>query len=79
MHSTFHTSWHNSASTQVYGSANANSNKIFNAVANLVSNKLEMFFFYTNKTMHYKLQIRLHLPPSSNSHILTGNTIAKFN
>jgi hypothetical protein len=47
------TSWHNSASTQVYGSANAGSNKIFNAVANLVSNKLEIFFD-TNKTMHYK-------------------------
>jgi len=27
--------------------------KIFNVVANLVSNKLEMFFD-TNKTMHYK-------------------------
>jgi hypothetical protein len=46
MYSAFHTSWHNSASTQVYGSANANSKKIFNALANLVSNKLEMLFWY---------------------------------
>jgi hypothetical protein len=53
MHNAFHTSWKNNASTHVYGSANADSNKKFKAVANPVSNKLEMFFD-TNKTMHYK-------------------------
>ena len=51
MHSAFNTSWHNSASIQVYGSANADSNKIFNAIAILVSNQLEMFFD-SNKAMH---------------------------
>jgi hypothetical protein len=51
MHGAFHTSWHKSAAIQVCGSANADSNKIFNAFANLVSNQLEMFLG-TNKTMH---------------------------
>lgn len=51
MHGACHTSWHYSASIQVYGSANADSHKVFNAIAILVSNQLEMFFD-ANKTMH---------------------------